>query len=181
MLFELTPSARSSTSSRCPSWRFHGRWSCRSTQTPKAAWYPTSQQHSFASHSSSHSCLSCSNRRISAIAFWESNRAKYESHDHCPHRTGERCPSRHICRQSPQKLFRAMVYHLIFIFESSRLFTTILSFQKFASITESSFSFLVSFLVSSYAFECHFYILEHHFSFQEYHFCSFKEKQPRKC
>ena len=41
--------------------------------------------------------------------------------------------------------------------------------------------FLVSFLVSSYAFECHFYILEHHFSFQEYHFYSFKEKQSRKC
>ena len=57
----------------------------------------------------------------------------------------------------------------------------ILSFQKFASITESSFFFLVSFLVSSYAFEGHFYILEHHFSFQEYHFCSFKEKQSRKC
>ena len=41
--------------------------------------------------------------------------------------------------------------------------------------------FFVSFLVSSYAFEGHFYILEHHFSFQEYHFCSFKEKQSRKC
>ena len=36
--------------------------------------------------------------------------------------------------------------------------------------------FLVSFLVSSYAFEGHFYILEHHISFQEYHFCSVKEK-----
>ena len=36
--------------------------------------------------------------------------------------------------------------------------------------------FLVSFLVSSYAFEGHFYILEHHFSFQEYHFCSFQGK-----
>jgi hypothetical protein len=41
--------------------------------------------------------------------------------------------------------------------------------------------FLVSFLVSSYAFEGHFYILVRHFSFQEYHFCSFKEKQSRKC
>ena len=36
--------------------------------------------------------------------------------------------------------------------------------------------FLGSFLVSSYAFEGHFYILEHHFSFQEYHFCSFQGK-----
>ena len=68
-----------------------------------------------------------------------------------------------------------------FFSQSSRLLPPILSFHKSASITESSFFFLVSFLVSSYAFEGHFYILEHHFSFQEYHFCSFKEKQSRKC
>lgn len=42
-----------------------------------------------------------------------------------------------------------MVYHLIFLFQSCRLLNSILSFQKFASITESSILyFLVSLLVS---------------------------------
>ena len=68
-----------------------------------------------------------------------------------------------------------------FSFRKQSFIAPILSFHKSASITESSFFFLVSFLVSSYAFEGHFYILVRHFSFQEYHFCSFKEKQSRKC
>ena len=37
--------------------------------------------------------------------------------------------------------FRGMVYHLIFLFQSSRLLPPILSFQKFVSIIESSFFF----------------------------------------
>ena len=95
----------------------------------------------------------------------------------------EKCQIYSFCfsKEEKSRTFIAMVYHLIFLFQSSRLLPPILSFQKFASITESSFFFLVSFLVSSYAFEGHFYILEHHFSFQEYHFCSFKEKQSCKC
>ena len=45
--------------------------------------------------------------------------------------------------------FRGMVYHIIFLFQSCRLLNTILSFQKFASITESFILyFFVSFLVS---------------------------------
>lgn len=68
-----------------------------------------------------------------------------------------------------------------FSFPKQSFIAPILSFHKSASITESSFFFWVSFWVSSYAFEGHFYILVRHFSFQEYHFYSFKEKQSRKC
>lgn len=99
-------------------------------------------------------------------------------------RVSEKCQIYSFCfsKEEKSRTFIAMVYHLIFLFESSRLLPPpILSFHKSASITESSFFFLVSFLVSSYAFEGHFYILVRHFSFQEYHFCSFKEKQSRKC
>ena len=95
----------------------------------------------------------------------------------------EKCQIYSFCFSKEERFwtFIGVVYHLIFLFQSSRLLPPILSFRKFASITESSFFFLVSFLVSSYAFEGHFYILVRHFSFQEYHFCSFKEKQSRKC
>ena len=93
-------------------------------------------------------------------------------------RVSEKCQIYSFCFSKEERFwtFIGVVYHLIFLFQSSRLLPPILSFQKFASITESSFFFLVSFLVSSYAFEGHFYILEHHFSFQEYHFCSFQGK-----
>ena len=98
-------------------------------------------------------------------------------------RVSEKCQIYSFCfsKEEKSRTFIAMVYHLIFLFESSRLLPPILSFHKSASITESSFFFWVSFWVSSYAFEGHFYILVRHFSFQEYHFCSFKEKQSRKC
>ena len=98
-------------------------------------------------------------------------------------RVSEKCQIYSFCFSKEEKFwtFIGVVYHLIFLFQSSRLLPPMLSFHKSASITESSFFFWVSFWVSSYAFEGHFYILVRHFSFQEYHFCSFKEKQSRKC
>ena len=40
-------------------------------------------------------------------------------------------------KEEKSRTFMGMVYHLIFLFHSCRLLNTILSFQKFASITES--------------------------------------------
>ena len=56
-------------------------------------------------------------------------------------------------KEERSRTFITMVYHLIFLFQSCRLLNSILSFQKFASITESSILyFLVSFGVSFWIF-----------------------------
>ena len=55
--------------------------------------------------------------------------------------------------------FIGVVYHLIFLFQSSRLLNPIQSFQKFTSITESFILyFFVSFLVSFWIFCPPFYV-----------------------
>ena len=69
-------------------------------------------------------------------------------------RVSEKCQTYSFCfsKEERSKTFMGMVYHLIFLFQSCCLLNTILSFQKFASITESFIhQFLVSFLVSSFA------------------------------
>ena len=55
----------------------------------------------------------------------------------------EKCQIYSFCfsKEEKSRTFIAMVYHLIFLFESSRLLPPILSFHKSASITESSFFF----------------------------------------
>ena len=66
-------------------------------------------------------------------------------------RVSEKCQNILFCfsKEERSRIFIALVYHLIFLFQSCRLLNTILSFQKFASITESFIhQFLVSFLVS---------------------------------
>lgn len=59
-------------------------------------------------------------------------------------RVSEKCQIYSFCfsKEEKSRTFIAMVYHLIFLFESSRLLPPpILSFHKSASITESSFFF----------------------------------------
>ena len=58
-------------------------------------------------------------------------------------RVSEKCQIYSFCFSKEERFwtFIAMVYHLIFLFQSSRLLPSILSFQKFASIIESSFFF----------------------------------------
>ena len=74
-------------------------------------------------------------------------------------------------KEERSRTFIGMVYHQIFLFQSSCLLTTILSFKRFASITDSFIlyywvSFWVSyspFLVSSFALEYHSLSLGCHF------------------
>ena len=58
-------------------------------------------------------------------------------------RVSEKCQIYSFCfsKEEKSRTFIAMVYHLIFLFESSRLLPPILSFHKSASKTESSFFF----------------------------------------
>ena len=58
-------------------------------------------------------------------------------------RVSEKCQIYSFCFSKEERFwtFIGVVYHLIFLFQSSRLLPPILSFQKFASITESSFFF----------------------------------------
>ena len=72
-------------------------------------------------------------------------------------RVSEKCQIYSFCfsKEEKSRTFIAMVYHLIFLFSSSRLLNPILSFQKFASITESFILCLLGVILGFILSYCH--------------------------
>ena len=73
-------------------------------------------------------------------------------------RVSEKCQNILFCFSKEERFrtFIGMVYHLYFLFQNSHLLTTILSYKKFASITES---FILYFRCHFRChFDCHFWV-----------------------